>query len=196
MSLATISIGGVDYISYASVAEADARLAVDPVRGAVWAALTTDQKGINLVAATNRLDLERYTGEKQGAAQLNQWPRTGATCDGDAITDGTIPPELENGTITLAGSIAVNPAGSAAGTGPGNIQRVGAGSTRVDFFRPTLTSNFSLSAQHPDVFALVRCLLDGAAGVAVGLGGSVAFGTGDTNEFDNDDRYGLTEGWP
>ncbi|QNN99838.1 hypothetical protein P67b_00079 [Ruegeria phage Tedan] len=196
MSLTTIVINGQNYIAYASVAEADARLAVDPVRGAAWALLTDDQKGINLVAATNRLDLENWSGEKQDPAQLNEWPRTNVFCDGEAVADGIIPPELENGTILLAGSIAINATASSAGTGPSNISRVGAGSARVDFFRPQTSTNFALSQQNPDVFALVRCLFDGAAGAAVGLGGSVAFGAGTPNEFDDEDRFGLREGWP
>ena len=57
MSLTDITINGNSYASYASVTEANATLAVDPVRMAAWAALDEQGKGIRLVAATARLDL-------------------------------------------------------------------------------------------------------------------------------------------
>ena len=73
MTITTINISGTDYTSYASVAEADSWLAVDPNRSAAWAALVTTDKEINLVAATNRLDLVSWSGTKENPAQANQW---------------------------------------------------------------------------------------------------------------------------
>ena len=66
MTISTITIETVDYVSYASVAEADAYLNVDPVRESTWEALDTDGKGKKLVAATRRLDLLSWQGEKTG----------------------------------------------------------------------------------------------------------------------------------
>ena len=194
MTITTLTIGGNDYTAYASVAEADIRLAVDPVRSAAWTALTADQKAINLVAATNRLDLERYTGEKSVATQDNEWLRVNATCDGVAIPDNVLPGEIENGTILLAGSIAISADASAAGTAPSNIRRVQAGSAEVEFFTQQRSSNFSLAAQNPDVFALIRCLLVGADGTT-GAGYGCASGTDGTSIFGDPNSPDLTEGY-
>lgn len=193
MTITTITIGGNNYPAYATVAEADAYLAVDPVRAAAWAALTTDQKGINLVAATRRLDLESYTGEKATEAQTTEWLRVNATCDGEAIPDNVLPQRMEDGTIVLAGSIAIDAAASAAGTGPSNISRVQAGSAEVEFFRPVFGTNFSLAAQNPDVFALIGCFLASAVS-AIGYG--CASGTDGTSAFTDRDAPGLSEGYP
>ena len=44
-----------------------------------WVAATPDQRTRAMIAATRRLDRERYTGAKTGGAQALQWPRTYAT---------------------------------------------------------------------------------------------------------------------
>ncbi len=68
MSLTRVTINTTGHASYASVTEADAALAVDPVRGDAWSALDEEAKGIRLIAATNRLDLLRWAGRKTGGA--------------------------------------------------------------------------------------------------------------------------------
>lgn len=192
MSFTTITLNTIDYVSYASVAEADARLAVDPVRSAAWLALTDDAKGINLVAATNRLDYERYSGTKEVNSQENKWPRIGATCNSTAIPDGDIPLELEKATILLAGTIAITPTASSAGSASSNIKRAKAGSAEVEFFRPT-GANFSIAKQSPDVFALIKCLLEGAS--SGGPGSGFASGTTGTSSFDNENSPDLNRGY-
>ena len=78
MTLTTLTISGVGYTSYATLAEANNRLRVDPVRTEAWSALSSTNKMINLVAATNRLDLLNWGGQKAGGpTQENAWPRTG-----------------------------------------------------------------------------------------------------------------------
>ncbi len=192
MTITTITIGGNQYVSYASVAEADARLLVDPVRAAAWAALTADQKGVNLVAGTNRLDLEVYSGQKLVEAQPNQWLRTGALCNGVVVPDDTLPQQIEDGTIVMAGSIAIDPAASANGTAPQNIRRVGAGSAQVEFFTSQRTASFSLAASVPDAFAIIRCLLRGAG---VGVGSGMASGTDGQSIFGDPNYPDLTDGF-
>lgn len=191
MSLTTITIGGVDYVSYATLAEANARLAVDPVRSAAWSALTDDQKGINLVAGTNRLDLLDWEGEKAGGAtQENAWPRTGVTYkDGTAVPDDEVSHGVEVATILLAGTISLTPATSGAGSSGSNIEEVQAGSARVKFFRPTAGKPL----QDETAFALVRCFLSSFT-AGSGLFGA-ASGTTDCSSFDDSDRYGLDRGY-
>lgn len=193
MSLTTITINSVEYQSYASVTEADEYLAVDPERGAAWATLDNDTKGAHLVAATRRLDMESYPGEKEDENQTTEWPRTNATCNGEPIPDGIIPQELEDATILLAGSIALDASAAAGGIAASNIKSAGAGSAKVEFFRPT-SSNFSLATMQPTVFATVRCLLSGSQSSGAGYG--LASGTGRCSPFDDKDAPGLTEGYP
>lgn len=196
MSLTTIDINGTQYPSYATVAEADIFLQVDPVRATAWAALTADQKGINLIAATRRLDLENWSGEKTDPAQETDWPRDNAMCNGTPIPDGLpIPTEIESGCCSIAGTIAIDASASQAGTGPSNTKKVGAGSAAVEFFRPQTGSNYSLSAQNPDAYALVRCLLQGA-GAASGIGYGVASGTCDQSSFDDVNEPSVSQGYP
>lgn len=139
MSLSTITISTIDYVAYASVAEADAYLAVDPTRSATWAALTTDNKGKYLVAATRRLNLLSWKGEKSGGGtQADAWPRTGVSyVDGTAVTNTDVPLEVEQGTILLAGYIALKPTASSVAPVTGDKSYVRAGSAAVGFYRPT-----------------------------------------------------------
>lgn len=191
MSLVTIIIGGNDYISYASVAEADEYLAVDPTRSAAWAALTDDQKGGNLVAATRRMDLLNFSGEKVSATQENQWPRNNATCNGNPVPNTGVPIQLENATILKAGTITIDGGSADAGGSGSNIRRVQAGSAQVEFFRPTIPG---LALQDETAFNVVRCLLDGADGSA-GAGFGCASGTDGTSIFGDRDFPGLNEGY-
>ena len=195
MSITTITIGGLNYTSYASLVEANAYLAVDPTRAATWNGLTDDQKGTNLVAATRRLDLLDYSGEKVSATQENQWPRNNALCNGDPVTSTDVPIEIENATILVAGSIALDSAQSNAGTSGSNIKRVEAGTAVVEFFRPTIPG---LALQDETAFRLVQCLLESAVG-QTGLSGGLASGTtGTLSESIFEDRTapGLEEGLP
>lgn len=180
----------VDYTSYASLAEANTRLAVDPVRSAAWALLSDPQKNVNLVAATNRLDLLNWAGEKAGGnSQENAFPRTGLTySDGEAVTDSDVPHEVEVATILLAGSIALDASLANSGSSGSNIERVKAGSAEVEFFRPTTGKPI----QDETVFALIKAFLSGAASSSVG---AFASGTGDESAFSDDCKYGRTKGF-
>lgn len=136
MSISTITIGTVDYTSYASVAEADAYLAADPVRGSTWNALAEDNKKINLVAATRRLDTLTWKGKKAGgSAQINAWPRDDLSYpDGTDVPDNEVPEAIEIATILLAGTIAVDPQHASHGGGTQRaVSRVKAGTAEVEF---------------------------------------------------------------
>ena len=89
MTISTITLSTNDYVAYASVAQADIRLAVDATRATTWAAKTTDEKGALLVQATNRMDLLAWGGTKTGGdvAQPNKFPQTGLTyASGTAVS--------------------------------------------------------------------------------------------------------------
>lgn len=193
MSITTIQIGGNDYISYASVAEADAYLAVDPTRGPTWLALTADQKGTNLVSSTRQLDTFNYKGEKTGGSvQPNQWPRTGLTYpDGTAVPTDEVPLDIQNATILLAGSIAVDVNNSTSQTTASNTKRVRAGSAEVEFFRPTT----GVPLGDADAHALISFWLAAAAAI-LQFGTTRATGTNSSDVFSDAEAPGLTEGYP
>lgn len=193
MSLTNLDVGGESYVAYATEAEADVYLAVDPVRGSAWAALTAgDPKESLLVAATRRLDLLAWQGEKTGGgAQENAWPRTGLQYpDGTPIPDNEVPIEVENACILLAGSINITPSDAEAATSGSNRKRLKAGSAEIEFFRPELGK----ALQDETAFKLVQPFLEAAAGSAAL--GPLASGTGGVSEFSDQDRYGKTRGFP
>lgn len=216
MSLTAITIGSNDYASYASVAEADVVLAVDPSRGARWAALDADAKGRNLIAATNRLDLLRWAGERHdvgGAVQTdtNGWPRSGLTfADGSAVDDETIPTAVERATILLAGSIAIDgdhaSATPAAVALPVGIRKVRAGTVEIE--RDTSVSDAAAAEAEAaarghaplladrDALALVsQWLATGRTSAGARVAGGASFGTDASSAFDDPDRYDTVRGY-
>lgn len=196
MTLTTLTLGANNYISYASVAEADAYLAADPVRGATWAGLTNDQKIINLVASTRRMDLLDYSGTKVSATQEREWPRTGATCDGTPVTDTDVPIQLQDATILNAGSIAIDPTNANQGSSGSNVKRVQAGTAQVEFFQPT-TQTSGTALQDDTAFEVVRCLLAGNGATASdgSVLGAKTFGNDGVSSFCDPRRPGLTQGF-
>ncbi|KFH18424.1 hypothetical protein ELZ19_06740 [Brucella abortus] len=192
MAITTITIGGNDYVAYASVAEADAYLAVDPVHGPTWAALATDAKGSNLVAATRRLDLLNWAGSKaSGDDQEEQWPRTGVTYrSGGSVPDDEVPLGVERATIILAAAIAADPELSGAGTSGSNAKRVKAGTAEVEFFR----QQTGVPLQDETAYNLVREFLQ-AASMSAAVG-PMASGTDGESSFADGNKYGRLAGYP
>ena len=191
MSITTITIGANDYIAYASVAEADIYLAVDPVRSAAWTALTPDQKGINLIAATRRLDQLPWVGEKTGgAAQVNAWPRTGVSYpDGTAVSTTDVPTEVEQATIIIAGDITLSSTAAETSTPGSNIKRTKAGSAEVEFFRPTSGTLLPNLA----AFNLVKAFLSANSSSLFGL--SSGSTDSSVSSFSDANKYGRVEGF-
>lgn len=189
MSITVFTIDTITYNSYASVAEADAYLNIDPVREATWEALTTEEKEKKLIAATRRLDLLDWGGSKTGDAdtQANAWPRTGVTyTDGTSVSTSEVPQEVEDATILLAGSIAITAAEADQGTSGSNIKTAKAGSASVTFFRATEGS----ALQDETAFKLVQQFLAYAQATDSAVGNY--FSDEDparTSEFDDADRY-------
>ena len=190
MSITTLTINTIDYISYASQQEADDFLAVDPTRGAAWAALDDTTKQSHLVAATRRIDLFEFSGEKTGGeSQLNAWSRTGATCNGDPVTvTDDVPIGIENATILIAGTIAITPAVANQGSSGTNIKRVRAGTAEVEFFQP----QDGVPIEDETAYSLLACFL---ANASTGAGFGLAAGVSSESEFCDEDEPGLNEGF-
>ena len=190
MSLSEITITGetAPYTSYASLAEADRRLAVDPIRMSDWEALADNDKNIHLAAGTNRLDLLEWDGEKTGgASQENAWPRSGLTyADGSEVASDAVPHEIEVATILLAGTISKTPAAGGAGTSASAIKSVQAGSAQVEFFHRQAALD-GKPLQDETAFEVVRQWLGGQ------VSGPVVTGLECESVFQDDD-YGYTQG--
>ena len=94
------TIGATDSNSYASVAEADAYLAV---RGdtSTWTALTTGQKESKLQWAAIYIDTLTFKGTRSTSTQSLQWPRIGVW-DRDGFEVDGIPQALKNAQAEMA----------------------------------------------------------------------------------------------
>lgn len=92
--------------SYATVAEADAYLAV---RGdtSTWTALNNAAKESKLQWAALYLDTLTFTGTKETQAQALAWPRYGVT-DRDGYTVSGIPAALKNAQAEMAFQLIAN----------------------------------------------------------------------------------------
>lgn len=194
MTINTLTISTVGYIAYATRAQVNDYLTIDPVRRAIWNALTDDDdtRGPFIVGATRRLDLLTWQGEKTGGVlQENAWPRTGMTFpDGTAVSTTEVPQEVENATALLAGSIAIKAAVADVGTSGTNTKRVKAGSAEVEFFR----QQASKPLQDESAFKLIQFLLESSAIVA-GIGGLVT-GADAESTFSDVDQWGRVIGFP
>lgn len=160
MSLTIITIYDIDYVAYATLEEADARLAVDPVRGPAWRNLDAIARKIAIVAGTNRLDLLIWKGSKTGGAeQRNAWPRTGVTYpDGTPVPPDALPYEIEVACILLAGSIASDPTIADIGSTASNIKKLQAGRASIEYFR----NEQGVPLQDETVFDIIQWFLSGA----------------------------------
>ncbi len=166
--MATITIGGNPYDSFATEAEADVILAADLRRAAPWAALTGDTPKQALVTASRYLAGLDWT---------------------DGVPDYTSPPEaVVEATALFAADIAAKPSlGDDASTGS-NIKVVKADTAQVEFFRPVAGS--------PLPSYLLRLLSGLLGSTATWNDVGTAYGSSDwqCSRFDRHD-YGLTEGY-
>jgi hypothetical protein len=171
----------------AAVADGDSFWAVRLGAAATaWGAATADQKAAALIMASDWIDRAVvFSGSKTVSTQPRAWPRDGATCDGTAVTDGTVPDELAWATFWLAGQILVdNEATSSAGTGS-NVKSAKAGSAKVEFFSATDGNRLPLTAHD-----YVGCFLEsGNTIITPGISG-----TGNSSAFDCDD-FERSEGY-
>lgn len=190
MSLTMITIGERQYVSYASVAEADHYLAVDPAYMTTWAALDADAKGRNLIAATRHLDTLRWAGTKTLAAQVNEWPRSGLLeRDGDAVPTNAIPLEIEQATILLAARVVQEPTLFAGDSTDENVESERIGPKAVSYFRRRRVDLLVRRVGDTRALALIRQWLSGTTPSK-----PVVTGTDDRSSFEPLDRYGRTKG--
>jgi hypothetical protein len=131
VSISTVTVGGNEYPTYATVAEADALLLVDSSRSATWAAATAEAKAARLAEATRLLGELCWLGEP--VSPPDRWPRTGMLDrDGEPLPSDDVPPEVELATARLAADLVLAAGG---GLSPAsNQKKVVAGPVSVEFF--------------------------------------------------------------
>ena len=204
--VATITISSVDYYVYGltadAVGDADDYMAAR-LGSTAWTSATTLQKQQSLISAARWMDrVLNFSGTKTSYSQPLQWPRDGADCNGEAITDGTIPDNVALAEFELAlVLLGDNSAQDQYGQGS-NIKRVGAGSASVEFFTPTIDS--SRDTRLPPVpMDLLKCVLQGAGDGLSLAGGAIAYGTSSSDDccdlteshFDCDDQFDRSRGF-
>ncbi|MDE0632529.1 MAG: hypothetical protein OXH73_13595 [Caldilineaceae bacterium] len=178
MSLTMLTVDAAHYVSYATLAEANAYLRVEPALYGGWNALTDEEKSVRLIAATRRIDLLPWAGQALTAGQA--WPRTGVTyADGSDVPHSVAPLEVERAVIWLAGNVnlPLSPAANLSGLETGvQSRRVG---PRTTTFYPRRRSELELQIP-ARVRRLVGAFLASTAAVGAPL---LAFDGPETSGF-------------
>ena len=187
MSLTAITLGSIDFPSYASVSEADRYLAADPARSEIWAALSDAEKGQRLVAATRRLDMLPWTGQKADPSQFTQWPRSDMPHAVTPHEPGGIPEPVETAAILLAVSPSIIDPG--AGRGDSIVQSERVGPKAVTYFRSRRSEAETILGDRAALDLIRHLLCSDAAPM-----GAYVSGGQTPSEFTPLDRYGRTSG--
>lgn len=140
MTITTLTIGTVSATSYATIAEADEYLTFDPDFGEDWEELEDNEKIRRLVGATRRLDQLNWRGELVDPDQNNAWPRSGLKYPDDRdFPEDSVPKEVEEVTIILAGDMAINL--KATVTDHTNVRSFAIGPKTESYFHQNRTNN-------------------------------------------------------
>lgn len=109
-----------------------------------WLDASSTERKQALVMAANwmaRFENNRgaqWTGEKStGPTQVLPWPRDNATCNGEAVPDGSLPTDVVTGEYELALALLKDPTIQEQLTQGSNVRRARGGSAEVEFFNPS-----------------------------------------------------------
>lgn len=182
-TVSTVTIGADEFSVYALTADPNAdatsfwNVRLGPQRTA-WEGATTDDQNRALVVASDWIDRAvSFTGTKTVAAQPREWPRDGATCDGEAVADGTTPDDLARATFWLAGAV-LDDEDLSGGSGTGsNVKSARAGTAKVEFFSASSGTRLPLTATD-----YLSCYTDSSSII-----GGTASGVTDSSSFECDD---------
>lgn len=179
--ISQVVIDGREYTIYCSLAEADAYHF-----SAAWHAASQADRSRALVFATRWLDRLRWSGVANSAPLA--WPRTGATCDGIAVTSTEVPEAICQATFELALAAIIDPTLMTTPGGAAPVKSVTAGSASVTFVDSNRSGALARSGLPTNVEALIRCLRATSTPV-----GGLSTGTDVESEFDRDDRLDFSE---
>lgn len=188
--MATVTISGVDYDTYASVADGDAYFAAD-INGDTWRIADAETKARALVTATRWIDAQCWQGDKLDPLQPLAFPRT---IGSEAA--------IAQASIMLAGLLVVDPAlwdtlSGATVAADGGTKRLKAGSVEIEYFRKLNFSVWSSGAVGifpRNIMAMIGEWLCAATGGGMGLAGAVSFDTCRPTGF-RPNRFGVIEGF-
>ena len=182
----TITIGSSDYESYSSVAQADDYFNAS-TDFATWDGYSTDEKARALVSATRLIDRQTWAGSENTDIVTDlAFPRTGLTyCDGTAVDETTIPPEIVEACQILALYLATGTDIQTSNTGGQVVKRLKADTVEIEYQSVDLddATRFPLP-----VMELVKCFM----GSSVQIAGSLSYGV-DGESVDND--FTVTKGF-
>ncbi len=186
--MGTVEIGGTTFQVYGDRAEADTYFTAR-IGAEIWTSSSGGIKDKGLVSATRDLDRNNWINQKTVLSQPLEFPRLNLTDkDGNDVLDNVVPLLMEEACYELALLILTDAAvQSSTGTGS-NIKAVGAGSAKVEFFRPTAGTQLPSIVQE-----LVGLWLEGINQAGVG---NFASGTDGESSFCDRDRFGVIRGYP
>lgn len=173
MTLQVLRVGQTDYQAYASVADADEYLLVDPVLGGAWQELVEDtaqgstnkQKSIRLIHATRRLDKFNFAGTPL-ENQTTHFP----------IDERGVPDAIAKAAIILAAL----PLPAAPSSNPRQVRREEVDDAfEIEYF---YTNASPERINHPEIISLIRPYLK-PVNEAHGFGGETVFDKESRGEF-------------
>jgi hypothetical protein len=150
------------------------------------ASLVSNKQQQALVAATRLLDEQPWLGTPVGTPQLDvvlQWPRSGVS----GVDSLTTPDGVIKGCYELAGALLVDSTVQSAIMSGSNVKMVKASSVTVEFFQSTFGFTGLLPPQ------VERLIAQYLAGAGTGVTGSESFGTDAESQFDDDDRFDVSQ---
>lgn len=145
-----------------------------------------DEKGKRLVDATRYIDSIAWQGapDALGGTTL-QWPRSGiVTSAGVAVSDAAQLAAVSRAAFELAGLIAADPDVITATDAGSNVRAMGAGSARIEFFRPVSLLDGNTTMLPVVVSRLIGKWLASASPAVVSAASGTATGTSTQNDFD------------
>lgn len=189
----TITIGSTTYDVYGNDANEKAYFAARLGSDNYDAASGTDRKKAR-ITATRWLDRMRWQGDPTTppvpGGQPLQFPRDDIEDRNGADVSGTTPDDVEHACYELMEVVLEDPAAQDKPNAGSNVKQAEAGPAAVEFFRATAGDGES-SRLPQTAHELVGHLLAGASEIHP----PVAEGTDNESQFDDCDRYGLSEGW-
>jgi hypothetical protein len=199
-AVVTLAIGANSYSVYAIATDAlaDAKEYFGGRLGTTaWDDADSNDQKKSIVNAARMLDRGvTWSGEKTVSSQPREWPRDNATCDGEAVTDGTTPDDIARGQFELALALLEDESIQDSPSTGSNIKSAGAGTAKVEFFKPTIDS--SNQTRFPTVVhELVGCFQESSSLGAPFSSGVDGSQTDQSSSFCSDSNsYDLNKGYP
>jgi hypothetical protein len=176
--MATISIGGINYGSYSTLAEADIYYAGSS-EFAAWSAFSNSEKERGLISATRLIDRQSWLGAKEDSSQTLAFPRTGLTdCAGSEVSADESLVKATEGAQLLALDILSGSTVATSTTNESTTKRLKADTVEIEYFRLDKSQSARFDA---DVMEVLGCFLSSSSTLA----GSMSYGT-DGEALDND----------